>query len=129
MLAGLALLAGVAYLASGGSRGRHRRLGDPPLLPSGDPPSGSDGVPSGAPEELWPVKPEDFVHPAKRLEVRRRAEATGGRWALIGRDGAVYGRFKTRADVFQALQRAGYGKPKPPKGEALTVAESEGWQR
>jgi hypothetical protein len=124
LLAGLALLAGAAYLASGGPRGR--RLGETPLLPSG---ASSGSVRDDAPAELWPVKPEDFVHPAKRLEARRRAEQTGGRWAIIGRDGAPYGRFKTRAEAFEALRRAGYGKPKPQKGEALTVAEAEGWAR
>lgn len=89
----------------------------------------SPRVESGAPDELWPVKPEDFVHPAQRLAARKKAEATGGRWALIGREGGVYGRFRTRAEAFEALRRAGYGQPKPPPGEAVTAAESEGWSR
>jgi hypothetical protein len=68
-------------------------------------------APSAFPSTVYLLRPEDYAHPARRMEIRREAEARGGRWILIGADWKPLGFFATAENARFVLKGAGFKGP------------------
>lgn len=110
----LAALAGLAMLAYAGRR--PRALGDAPALPSGDTPTELVAreraalAPSGS--TVFLVRPQDFVHPSKRLAAAEKGVRDGTTWAVVPESGWSPPKyFPTAHSARIALRAAGFRGP------------------
>lgn len=91
-------------------RRRHMALRDAEIVRAVVVPATS--LPATSAAELYLLRPEDFVHPARRAEVAARAEASGGRWVVTPPNQWVPIKvFRTAYQARVALRAAGFKGP------------------